>query len=204
MAQKQAQQKAAPKDKDGGYGTKDGGYGTNKAPAAAGGPVDDFDAFEGDDIGEADIDGWYDPNKGVEAQTVVGKILSYLPLPDTEHGGDRPNVLITLERPCLAVKNQEAITLQPGQVIAVGIRVKLIDLLYYVEGRYRVFVQVTEKVKLTKGKSMWKFRMKAEKGAKKGALPRSTKRDMAALKEQLSRDESLPAGSSEPDDNTPF
>lgn len=130
--------------------------------AAAGEDADDFD-FEApkdfEDVGIPDIDGWWKPTEGAK---ILGRVVGRTQI-ENDDGKMRDVVLIQLDKPCVAVMEEEEITLQPGQCIGVGVRAKLTDLLYYVQKKGRVFVRAEGKRNLKKGRTMWLFTVKGEK-----------------------------------------
>jgi len=149
--------------------------GTEGSSGADGG--DDFDApgsFE--DVGTPDVDGWFKPAEGAK---FLGQVVGRIQI-ENDDGKMRDVVLVKLEKPCAnaVVEGQDA-ELEAGQVLGVGVRSKLTDLLYYVEKKGRVFARVEGKQKLKGGRTMWLFTLKCEKG-KRAAPPAPITRNSAA------------------------
>ncbi len=71
-----------------------------------------------------------------------------------------------LERPCDAIVGERT-TLGLGQVLGVGVRGKLVELLAYVEERGRVFVKTEGQHRLKDGRKMWLFTVKGEPGKRR-------------------------------------
>lgn len=128
-----------------------------------------FDAFEGDEVNTPDIDGWYSPIEGEAGW--VGRIAGMFKRTDDE-GKQRDIVVVRLLSDCSSATIEgEPVELEAGQVMAVGVKAKLRGLLEYVERRATVAVRATEKIKIGKGRSMWNFSVKGQKGARVALRP---------------------------------
>lgn len=105
-----------------------------------------------------DIDGWCKLDKGL---IVHGKIVGHMRI-KAEGGGKRDVCLVKVLRPTPAVSADpetkgDAITLQKGMVLAVGISHALKGMLDYVEKQGYVWFKVESKKKLNgSNKSVWK------------------------------------------------
>jgi hypothetical protein len=147
--------------------------------AAAAGEAEDTDFgapsnFE--DVGTPDIDGWFKPEEGSK---FLGQVVGRIQI-ENDDGKMRDVVLVKLEKPCAsAVVEGEDATLDAGQVLGVGVRAKLTELLYYVEKKGRVYAKAVSKQKLKGGRTMWVFEVKGEKG-KRANPPAPITRNSAA------------------------
>jgi len=102
-----------------------------------------------------DIDAWYNPTPGM---VLYGTIVGAIKIPDDKSNtGYRDAVLVQLKEPITAVKEQQPVKLEAGQVIGVGIRHQLGEMLYYVEHRGDVWCLAKDKVSIGHGQTMWKF-----------------------------------------------
>lgn len=126
------------------------------------------------EIAEPEIDGWYDAE---HSGVVIGQICGFKVI-NTVHG-KQDVVIVALKGACKAMTKEDGsndldlTTLEPGKNIAIGIRSKLVPLLEYVETKAVIRLESTEKIKIKGGKTMWKFKIQAAKGSKKGAPPRA-------------------------------
>jgi hypothetical protein len=120
-----------------------------------------FDIDMPDDKGFTDetkvnIDGWYSPVKG---KAFMGQLVGRVQFED-EDGANRDNVLVRLSKPFDAVqKGGETVKLEVGQVLAVGIRANLKELLSYVEHRGTCFVGAMGQKKIKAGRTIWEFKV---------------------------------------------
>jgi hypothetical protein len=118
-----------------------------------------------------DIDAWFRPFDGA---IVHGRIRGRIVITD-DRDQPRDVVLIQLDRPVKAVLDEEEVTAEAGQVLAVGVRAKLTEMLYYVEHKGMVWFKVLGKQKLRGGREMWTFdlRFKGKKSTQPiAATPR--------------------------------
>lgn len=130
---------------------------------------DEDDFFEAGYQNEAppSIDAWYSPEiayneKTKKGQVVKGQCVGFITLAgDSDNGmGERDVVLVKLAEPCKADAgdgNKTVIDMKPGDVIGVGIRHNLKEMLNYVTKKGHVKFRATEKEKIGKGRSMWHF-----------------------------------------------
>ena len=149
-----------------------------------------------------DLDGWFTPEKFPNG-IVAGKIEGAFPIKvhDDDMGVTitRDNILVRLMRPCGAIMNEQPIELQPGQVIAVGIRRALVELLDYVEHKGLVWIKPLKKTKLSKGRTLWKFEVRA-----KGTKGEYTRRKLRPTQEITNDGDVDAATEAEPWDNAPI
>jgi len=135
-----------------------------------GAPVELAKPPEGwEEAGLPDIDGWFKPEVGA---VVTGQLVGVLDIEDEKKPGQlRRSVLVRLSEPChhAVVEKVEDVTLEPGKVIAVGVRAKLTGLLEYVEHKGMCWIQAKSKKSLSKGRTMWEFDVRAK--GKKGLTP---------------------------------
>jgi hypothetical protein len=105
--------------------------------------------------GTPDIEGWFKPEKGM---VLFGTICGAIQIPDEKApNGKRDVVLVRLKEACKAVLDQTSVLLEPGQVIGVGVRHQLSEMLYYVESKGDVWAYAKEQVSIGHGQTMWKF-----------------------------------------------
>lgn len=105
--------------------------------------------------GTPDIDGWYEPRIN---EVLYGQICGAIKIADEKSkSGFRDVVLVRLIEPIKAVQDKTPVDLEAGQVVGVGIRHQLADMLYYVESRGKVWALAKEKVSIGGGQTMWKF-----------------------------------------------
>jgi hypothetical protein len=126
-------------------------------------------APNGERIDRPDVDGWYKPEVGL---VFVGKLVGSFPVLDKKTNQVRQVALVKLYKPCKAyhVGNETPFNLKADQVLAVGVRFKLQDLLPYVEGKAEVWVRADKQVSIRGGQTMWNFTVVVEKGARKSAV----------------------------------
>jgi len=119
--------------------------------------ADDGDLFKGlEEVGTPDVDGWFKPEEGL---VFTGQLVGRIQIPN-EDKTMRDAVLVKLSRPTKAtIDGSEGETLEAGKILAVGIRAKLIELLYYVEHKGTCAVRVLHKQKLKGGHTMWNFKI---------------------------------------------
>lgn len=138
--------------------------------------VEEKDEFEGfEDQTTPEIDGWYKPELAYNAskkmgQIVHARVVGRITIENDD--GERDVVLVKVFSPVKAQSTEEdrkEIELKKGDVLAVGIRYNLKELLSYVEHRGEVKFAATEKVKLKGGRTMWKFKFGGK--GKKSAPP---------------------------------
>lgn len=124
-------------------------------------------------VGDPDIDGWFKPEVGAAFKgQVVGRIQI-----ENDDGKLRDVCLVKLDTPCKAVVDgEEGVTLDAGKVLGVGVRAKLVDLLFYIEKKGRVMVKVVSQQKLRGNKTMWVFDLRGQKGMRSQTIPAATPR----------------------------
>jgi hypothetical protein len=116
------------------------------------------------DVSEPEIAGWFQPKEGAE---FVGNALKVIQI-DTDDG-QRDVLLVKLKMPCASATragSEEVITLEAGQVLGVGMRWGLQELLCYVEKKGLVYAKATGKMKLKGGKSKWNWVIRADEKSK--------------------------------------
>ena len=122
-----------------------------------------FDIPEGfEDISTADIEGWFVTEVG---NSFAGKIVGRFSF--VSEYGERPVVQVRLSAPSRAVDSEgDELTLEPGQVLGVGITHGCKQLQEYANGS-EVFGVVTGTKDLGKGKKLYQYRL----GAKGRRIP---------------------------------
>lgn len=110
--------------------------------------------------GTPEVNGWYSTVEGVAVQ---GQIVGSINI------GERRIVLVRLQHAVEAVYEGDIILLEPGQVLGVGLKHQLREMLEYVEHKGHVWFRPTGKRSLPGGRSMWLFDL-AFRG-RKGAIP---------------------------------
>lgn len=106
------------------------------------------------------VDGWYEPVVGEEFR---GKVVSAFRIASSKEGmKDRDVVVVEVSRPCSALGAGEKdkgkrVELRPGQLLGVGIRFQLVELLYYVEHQGTCAVKAVGKKSIGRGQNMWEF-----------------------------------------------
>lgn len=117
-----------------------------------------------DDVGTPELEGWYKPEAGLVVQ---GKVVGRMKVNGQD--GERHVVLVRLAKACKAQSpergSKEMITLQPDQVIGVGVRHRLRDLLLCVKNELEVWFKALGEKSLAGGKSIWEFDVKSRGGA---------------------------------------
>lgn len=116
------------------------------------------------DVSEPEIAGWFQPAEGAE---FVGNVIKVISI-ETDDGA-RDAVLVKLKAPCTSASvtgSDEVVTIDAGQVLAVGMRYSLQEILCYVEKRGLVYVKALNKTKLKGGRSKWNFVIRADTKAK--------------------------------------
>ena len=169
------------------------------SPSAAPKPqmseVTDFDwgkveqaGFE--DITLPELEGWYKPEKG---KGFDGKIVGRIAIPDARRGGDRDVVLVRLERPCSSCSHpddsEQIVTLQPGQVLAVGIRYKLTELLEFVEHKGSCIVVASGKKSIGNGQTMWQFKIACKGKRAAPPAPKPSERRAPSAEGEVGEDD---------------
>lgn len=121
--------------------------------------VNDFMSGEGwEDAAAPDIDGFFKPEYGPVAGTLVGRVA----LRGNDNGKDRDIALVRLALPARAATKDGDVALEVGQVLAVDIRFKLLGLLPYIAKQGQVGIIPLEKISIRGGKTMWRFTLKAK------------------------------------------
>jgi hypothetical protein len=142
-----------------------------KSKNGTGAPEVSYEDFEKglEDVGNPDVDGWYKPEKGSRfAGRVEGRFTIVDP---SDEGSTRDVVLVRLAVPTKAVLNDQEIQLGAGQVLAVGIRAKLGELLHFVDKRGKVMVECLGQQKIKGGRTMWQFKVKGEAAKRSAQVP---------------------------------
>lgn len=104
-------------------------------------------------VGTPDIHGWWRPKEG---SVVMGRLVGRLTI-DDESGG-RDVILMQLMYDCSdATLNQQPTSLKKGEVLGIGVREKIRDVLSYVEHQGVAWIKAVEKVNIGNGRTMWKF-----------------------------------------------
>ena len=139
----------------------------NETAKAASKKDDDF--FETGYQNEAppSIDGWYSPAVAYDegrkiGQTVKGQCVGLITLPgdDDRNMGPRDVVLVKLAEPCKADAGdgkQTVIDMKPGEVLGVGIRHNLKEMLNYVAHKGHVKFRATERENIGGGRKLQHF-----------------------------------------------
>jgi hypothetical protein len=110
------------------------------------------------DAGTVNVDGWWKPSVG---SIVAGQLIKRLTIADQNNGMSRDVVLIRLSHDTTdAMINQNEVMLRKGQIIGVGVRYDLQEMLEYVEHQGYAWVKATEKISIGGGKSKWNFEAK--------------------------------------------
>lgn len=113
-----------------------------------------------DDVSEPDIAGWFQPSEGAEFTGNAIKVIQI----DDDDGNPRDVLLVKLKAPCAtATLNAEPVTVTAGQVLGVGMRFGLQELLCYVEKQGLVYAKALGKQKLKGGRSKWNWKILADK-----------------------------------------
>lgn len=113
-----------------------------------------------DDVSEPDIAGWFKPVEGAE---FCGQAIKVIQIDDDDNQ-PRDVLLVKLKAPCsAAVMEEVATTVKVGDILAVGMRFGLQELLCYVEKQALVYAQATGKQKLKGGRSKWNWIIRANK-----------------------------------------
>lgn len=111
------------------------------------------------DVSEPDIAGWFQPNEGAE---FCGNAIKTIQI-DDDDGNPRDVLLVKLKVACsTATMNGEVVTVEPGQVLGVGMRFGLQELLSYVEKQGLVYARALEKQKLKGGRTKWNWKISAD------------------------------------------
>lgn len=112
------------------------------------------------DVSEPEIAGWFQPADGAE---FAGNAMKVIQIEDDE-GQPRDVLLVKLKAACsTATMNGEVLTVEAGQILGVGLRYGLQELLCYVEKQGLVYAKATGKTKLKGGRSKWNWIIRADK-----------------------------------------
>jgi hypothetical protein len=145
------------------------------------------DQFE--ELSLPEIDGWYDPPTQSKIQ---GRILAAKCI-QNDQGEDQYFLFLQLTQPCKAKKKGgDVVPLAPGHILGVGLKVKLLDLLDYVEAKPLIRIEALDKIKTKRG-SMWNFKFGVAKGTKRTPFVKSSV--VAAKADDADSDASEPWGS---------
>ena len=151
-----------------------------------------------DDLGERPIDGWYRPEVGL---VVTGKVVGRTKM--QQDNGERHVILIELTQPAKAVveggtrKDPNFRELQPGEVIAVGLRHRIRDLIMCVKNNCMVWFRALEEKEIKNGRTVWEFKLKVKgKRARPDPIVQSL--------DDLMKNIDTPAGADGGDDDIPF
>jgi hypothetical protein len=113
-----------------------------------------------EDVSEPDIAGWFKPVEGAEFAGNAVKVIQI----DDDDDQPRDVLLVKLRAPCsAAVMEESPITVAAGEILAVGMRFGLQELLSYVEKQALVYAKATGKQKLKGGRSKWNWVIRADK-----------------------------------------
>ena len=113
-----------------------------------------------EDVSEPDIAGWFKP---VEDAEFAGNAVKVIQIDDDDEN-PRDVLLVKLRVPCsAAVMEESPITVPAGEILAVGMRFGLQELLSYVEKQGLVYAKATGKQKLKGGRSKWNWVIRADK-----------------------------------------
>jgi hypothetical protein len=112
-----------------------------------------------DDVSEPDIAGWFKPVEGAEFAGNAVKVIQI----DDDDDTPRDVLLVKLKAPCsFAVMEESPITVPVGEILAVGMRFGLQELLSYVEKKALVYAKATGKQKLKQGRTKWNWVIRAD------------------------------------------
>jgi hypothetical protein len=112
-----------------------------------------------DDVSEPDIAGWFKPVEGAEFAGNAVKVIQI----DDDDDQPRDVLLVKLKAPCkFAVMEESTVTVEAGEILAVGMRFGLQELLSYVEKKGLVYAKATGKQKLKGGRSKWNWVIRAD------------------------------------------
>lgn len=122
----------------------------------------DEDDFFGDSIPEVgeryedrEVDGWYEAHTDI---IVTGILVGTLTIPDEESDtGFRRAVLVELKRPAKAKLDERPVSLEAGQVMAIGEKAKLAPLFEYKTGAKVWLKAKGQKAMKGKRSPMWQF-----------------------------------------------
>lgn len=108
------------------------------------------------------IDGWCKMEKDL---VVYGKVVGHMSMKDNQTGGTRKAALVKVRQETKAISAEDketVITLNKGDILAVGISYALRPILDYVEHQGDVWFRVLGKKKLDGGKTTWKVDLRAK------------------------------------------
>ncbi len=134
----------------------------NPAPAPTG--TDPFaDCYDAEppkglkEVGNPDIDGWWQPKAGLVFQ---GTVVGWFRITD-KNQKERSIVIVRLAKPTAAILDKQPIRLEAGKHLAVGISYRLQELLSYIENHGEVWARALEKKDIGGGHSMWQYDLRA-------------------------------------------